>query len=230
MPKSARPSKNDRKKPIKDASTALILPGKRPPSPTRAVRIQRDHPGKYNVPLSEIPKDARTIEADLAALEALAGAGDTEIRDIREDNQKRPSAPLNAVEKSTILRMYHGGYSIKAISTFINRGEGAVRKCIEYYRPTMDMAKARLQAGAEHLAERVLAMGSVEESLEVLDRLDVLPKRSKEAPQTAQQFNIIVGGGSGPSLSGPPVTAMPSQAQIEAAKDAQIVPEGPKEA
>lgn len=230
--KSARPSKHDQRKakPYRGPVGALTLPVKRLPSKTRPVKIRSNHPGKYDISLKDIPKDTRNVEADLATLETLTGALDSEVSEARDRNRRKPGRPLDLSEKAIIIRMYHGGYNVKAISTFLERTDATVRGCIEEYRPTTDMAKAKLKAGAERLANRILDMGSVEESLEVLDRLDVLPKKSKDAPQTAQQFNIIVGGGSSGTSTGPPALPMPSQEQIEAAKEAVVVQEEPKEA
>lgn len=118
---------------------------------------------------------------------------------------------LTSDEKIAILEMSVAGLEPTTIAARIGRDPSTVRNFLTRYRPKNTIAKAYLEANSDKLAKRIIKSANVEEAIEVLGRIDVLPK-PLNAPVGNTQFNIVVGSAAG----GP---SIPSQAQIEAAKD-----------
>ena len=58
---------------------------------------------------------------------------------------------------------------------------------------TREGAKNVLRANAHRLAQRIVEQANVEESLEVLDRLDVAPRRDRSGSGRALNIGVIVG-------------------------------------
>lgn len=117
---------------------------------------------------------------------------------------------LTVDEKIAILEMSVAGLTPTVIGSRIGRGPETVRNFLSKYRPKTSIARAYIEANSDKLARRVVKSATVEESLEVLHRIDVLPKPANAAPPTAQ-FNVVIGA----TTNGP---AAPTQAEIEAAK------------
>lgn len=117
---------------------------------------------------------------------------------------------LTPDEKIAILEMSIAGLEPSIIGVRIGRDPGTVRSFLSRYRPRNTVARAYIEANSEKLAKRVVKNATVEESLEVLHRINVLPKPAVAGPATNTQFNIVVG-----STAGGPT--FPSQAEINAA-------------
>lgn len=128
---------------------------------------------------------------------------------------------LTMDEKLGILEMYQNETDTNIIAQKFNRTPDAIRKFLWRYADTSKIARARLQGGAETLADRIVEQANVDQALEVMDRLDILSKkREKAAP--ASSFNLIIGipAASGASR-GQAAIPVPSQKQIDDAIDAE---------
>ncbi len=119
-------------------------------------------------------------------------------------------------EKIFILESYFSKrWGPKKIAKLIGRASSTVTRFIDRYRSTATMARLHFEAQAENLAKRVTSKANVEEAMEVLDRIDVLPKKDRKE-QGGTSFNIIVGMPGQPGTRG--AIPVPSQKQIEAAR------------
>lgn len=144
-----------------------------------------------------------------------------------EDAQKsgRMTIPLTMSEKLAILEYAAKGEDSNLIGERLNRTALSIRKFIERHTSTSVIARARLEGGAEILANRIVEQANVDQSLEVMDRLDILAKkRDKHEPSTS--FSLIIGN---PVIGGTHVTGtlpVPTQRQITDAIDAEVVKNG----
>ena len=116
-----------------------------------------------------------------------------EQAEVLELDLHRKSRMLSANEKAIVIQMFHAGASRKAIARAIDRKPDVIAKFLSRYTSTVLTSKLYFQANADKLARRVIREANVEESLEVLDRLDVLAKKTREAPPVGPQFNVFVG-------------------------------------
>ena len=119
---------------------------------------------------------------------------------------------LSPDEKIAILEMSIAGLAPTVIGVRIGRSPETVRNFLSKYRPRNTLAKAYIESQSEKIARKVVRQANVEESLEILHRINVLPKPIEKPQQAANQFSIIVGA----SANGP---SMPTQAVIDAAKE-----------
>lgn len=145
------------------------------------------------------------------------------------DAKKAPklnTKPMTMDEKIRAVDEYAKTRDVGMVAASLNRSEDSMRRFLQRYQSTSAGARLTLEAGAEKLAKRIIKDANVEESLEVMDRLDILSKKADKAPPVSS-FSIIVGM---PSTSAPrtalDVVPVPTQAQIEEAKhaiDAEVV-------
>lgn len=123
--------------------------------------------------------------------------------------------PLNIDEKLYIIEAhFEKNVSGKQIAKQLGRDTSTVTRFLRKYKSTVPLAKRLLEGSAEKLAERVIAKANVTEALEVLDRVDALPKKNRDTKSNdGPRFNVFV---SMPGQQGavPPV---PDQKAIEAA-------------
>ena len=94
----------------------------------------------------------------------------------------------------------------------LNRPHSTIVRFLQRYKSTAPIAKQLLTSKAADLAKRVVDNANVQESLEVLDRLDVLPRKNRgDGSASGPRFNIFVGSGAAGTV--PPV---PTQDVIDA--------------
>jgi hypothetical protein len=125
--------------------------------------------------------------------------------------------PLDLDEKITIMAMAAKGDDPTVISAFLKRPATAIRLFIQKHRSTTGLARVVLESGAEKLARRIVNKANVEESLEVMDRLDILSTKREKSGDKNTQFNLIIGGGTPRETTVRTLPAVPTQEQIEAA-------------
>lgn len=115
------------------------------------------------------------------------------VKQAREEElTDKKAGALTMDEKIGILKDYETETDTNIIAQKYNRSPEAIRKFIWRYASTTDLAKKRISAGAEELADRIVEMSNVDQALEVMDRLGVLEKkRDKHAPATS--FTLVVG-------------------------------------
>jgi hypothetical protein len=123
-----------------------------------------------------------------------------------------------SVEEETIILEAHFSQGIgpKAIADVLGRPRSTISRFIQRYTSTAPIAQATLKAGARRLAERVLKHASVTESLEVLDRVDALPKKDRgKSDSGTPRFSIIVAMPGSPSAATAPVPQLPALPDID---------------
>lgn len=131
----------------------------------------------------------------------------------------RTTPNLTDEERAKILDLAEHNYTVAQIADEIGRTPQPIYRFLATIKPTGKLARAYFDAKALQLSKRVVKDATVEESLEVLDRLDVLPaKRDK--------------GGGGPSvivcvgMPGAPALQPPMQDEIERAIVVRALPAG----
>lgn len=129
---------------------------------------------------------------------------------------ERRSRGLILEEKIFILESYYTkNWGPKRIGKLLGRASSTITRFLDRYRSTATLAKLHIEAQAENLAKRVTSKANVEEAMEILDRIDVLPKKDRKE-SGGNSFNIIVGAVGAPGTRG--TIQVPSQKQIEAAR------------
>ena len=89
------------------------------------------------------------------------------------------------------LQLREKGLSLREIAVKLDRSIEGVRNIIAEWTPTRDLAKAILKKNAHKFAEKIVTQADVDQSMEVLDRLDVLPK--KERDSGGNKVQVIIG-------------------------------------
>jgi hypothetical protein len=118
------------------------------------------------------------------------------------------------VDEQVIILEAHftKGIGPNAIAKVLNRPHSTIVRFLQRYKSTAPIAKQLLTSKAADLAKRVVDNANVQESLEVLDRLDVLPRKNRgDGSASGPRFNIFVGSGAAGTV--PPV---PTQDVIDA--------------
>lgn len=169
-------------------------------------------------PVDDIPKatiEALKAQADPEKVDLLASVTDEELEIARANR----SEALAVEEKLAIIEMRGKGLPIAAIAARLERSTPTVSDFLRSIKSTVALAKIQMGAGALRLADRILEHADIDQSLEVMDRLDVLPKKVKESGTTGPQFNVVIGMPTG-AQAGPPAIRIPSQADLESAQKA----------
>ncbi len=97
---------------------------------------------------------------------------------------------LTQAEESLCLHLANDGLTQTAIAQRLGCHPSSVSRTLAAFTDTRELAKRRLQGSADRLVRRVISKATVEESLEVLDRIDVAPKRQSGA---GSSVNILIG-------------------------------------
>lgn len=106
-------------------------------------------------------------------------------------NAKPDYSRLTRAEIGSILSLARAGKTQTEIAQALGCNVSTVSRWLEKLDDTTELAKQRLRNSAEALSERVIRDADVDQSLEVLDRLDVLPKKQSEGNRTGVQ--IVIG-------------------------------------
>lgn len=130
------------------------------------------------------------------------------------------SLQLTADEKARICRWYSGDgcnkVSISVIARRLRRNRQTIVTFLRSLSPSRAYAKALLEASISTHVERITEFANVEQSMEMLHRLDVLGKKD----QSSLHGNVTVMVG----MPGAPAIAAPSQETIDAAKAERALP------
>lgn len=148
--------------------------------------------------------------ADPAEVDKLLSVTEEELEEVR----KAGSPTLSPEEKVAIIEMRGKEMPIAAIAARLQRSANTVSAFLTSIRSTTALAQLHLRANALVLAERIVTHADIDQSLEVMDRLDVLNKKMKDAGAANTQFNIIVGMPGSPQAASP-VIQVPSQKDLE---------------
>lgn len=207
LPKLVKPARSKKEnRGLRRISVALPPPPldrmKRDPVHVEAsVRQFKEDLAKMGVEKEETDKKIAEMKPKLERMVAEQIEADSRAKQLTTD------------EKIFILEAYfEKGVGPTVIAKSLNRNPSVIVRFVQKYRSTTKLARMHVEANAERLAQRVVAKANVTESLEVLDRIDALPKKSRGDEQTGPKFNIFVGM-PGTKIA-PPV---PDQKTIEAA-------------
>lgn len=106
----------------------------------------------------------------------------------------------NDVRDAKVLSLSRQGITQTVIAQQLGISQATVSRVLDRYIDTRELAKLRLHNSAASLAERVIKDANVEETLEVLDRIDVVAKRQSEGKHTGGVQVVVL---------------MPGQQQLE---------------
>lgn len=195
-----------------------------------ALRLKQEHvgavePRKFRDPARvaavqvEREKWAEEQGLEKAALDKKIAENEARVKAMREDQDEKEkvSGSLSLDEQVLILQSHFDhGIGVKIIAKQLGRNHSVVSRFLAKYRSTASLAKMHLQNNAERLARRIVQEADVDQSLEVLDRMDVLPRKERgKSTEGGNSFQVIVGMPSGaPTM---PVRIAPTQKAIEAA-------------
>lgn len=104
--------------------------------------------------------------------------------------RKADHSRLTYAEQSAALKLHATGKNQVEIAQALHCHSSTICRLLAEFTPTIDAAKLRLQSGADTLARRVIKNADVDQSLELLDRLEVAPKRQSDK---GPQIQIIQG-------------------------------------
>ena len=99
---------------------------------------------------------------------------------------------LSYTQIGLALKLRDEGKTQDEIAQCLNRDRSAIAKLLLSFVDTRPLATLRLHNRALGFAETVIRDANVEESLEMLDRLEVVPKRQIDQSK-ANQVNIVIG-------------------------------------
>jgi len=97
---------------------------------------------------------------------------------------------LSMADEALILKLHDDGRPQTSIADMVGCSQSTVSLVLRTFADTRLEAKRVLANGARKLAERVVNDSDVDQALEVLDRLDVAPKRQQSA---SGGVNILIG-------------------------------------
>lgn len=120
---------------------------------------------------------------------------------------------LTRAEVGALLNLHRAGKTQVEIAQVLGIDQSNVSRWLDKLIDTTEVAKHTLRNGAQKLAERVVKHANVEESLEVLDRLDVAPKRQIEG--NGSKVNIVIGMPGQPAGPDPFVNALSPETNVK---------------
>jgi transposase len=182
-----------------------------PPKPP--VTVHRARPAAIvKAAADELKKNLEILGQEKAETDKKIAEMAPQIRRMEELQEiiSRKGQHLSVEEQTIILEAHFSkGVGPKAIGEILKRPHSTIVRFIQRYTSTAPIAAATMRAGAETLAKRVIKNANVQEALEVLDRVDALPKKDRQkAVETGPRFNIVVAL-PGSSAAPPPVPALP---------------------
>ena len=104
----------------------------------------------------------------------------------------RDYSRLSRTEESLILQLHAEGKTQVAIAQVLGCSQPTVSAVLKAYSDTKFLAKRVLDNSAIALAERVVKHANVAESLDVLERIDVIAPKKQDAGRSGQ-VTIVIG-------------------------------------
>jgi hypothetical protein len=128
------------------------------------------------------------------------------------ENKAKPSEGpsykrLTDSERLAILTQHEKGESYESIAKRLNRSLDTVHQVIKTYAPTVNLAKRRLQAAAERMAENIIENGLPRDHVATLKGINVLEESDSSVPKVVVQIGVL-GGDVQVSLSPLPERAL----------------------
>lgn len=124
---------------------------------------------------------------------------------------------LSRATEGLILKLSDEGKTQHQVAQMVGCSQATVSRTLAAFQDTRALAKSHLHNNAIRLAERVIKQANVEESLEVLDRLDVAPK--KERGGNSHTGVQVIVNMPGQSSSKPPVIDLSPVAHQQLAQE-----------
>ena len=123
---------------------------------------------------------------------------------------------LDDEEQVEILGLMEKGESVRAIARVMRRNKDTIAKFVRAHSPKVTIARARLRASADILAERVIKDASPAEAIRVLSdkTMGVLTGEPKEAGDGRPSVLICIG--MGPDA---PCMVAPTLVELQAAQE-----------
>jgi predicted transcriptional regulator len=97
----------------------------------------------------------------------------------------------NHIRDAKILTLDKQGVTQTLIAQQLGISQATVSRVLDRYVDTRELAKLRLHNSAASLVDRVINDADVEQSLEVLDRIDVVVKRQNEGKHTGGVMVVV---------------------------------------
>ena len=97
---------------------------------------------------------------------------------------------LTDADRITVLTLHEQGLTQTAIAQRLARSVSTINDVIQTYAPTVDLAKRKLRAAAERMAENIIDNGEPRDHIQALKGLSVLQE------QATQGLTVLIGGGS----------------------------------
>ncbi|MGH7179134.1 MAG: helix-turn-helix domain-containing protein [Tepidisphaeraceae bacterium] len=126
----------------------------------------------------------------------------------------RVSGNLTDGERSEILRLIKdSNYNIKKTAQTIGRHQRTVARFLHGVKSTVHLARQYFDSQAYTLAKRVVAEADVDQSLEILDRTEVLVRKRDPDTLGGGRASVVVCVG----MPGQPALPVPAQVFVERA-------------
>lgn len=171
--------------------------------------------------IAAVVRREASLEDQEEAKAALEGSPELRERIALLVQKHKPAYTfLSPEEKAIIIELFHESVSRHRIADILNREVSTVSRFLARYQSTTTASRMYFEANADRLAHRVVKNANVDQSLEVLDRLDVLPKKDRREDTSGPRFNVVIGMPG--AAATPPI---PTQRAIEAARGAVTVDE-----
>ena len=116
---------------------------------------------------------------------------------------------LSRTEEMLILQLHAEGKTQVAIAQVIGCSQPTVHRVVGAFADTKILAKAVLNKSALALAERVVKRANVAESLEVLERIDVIAPKKQDVGRGVG-VNIVIGMPGSPAGHSPSIELSPA--------------------
>jgi hypothetical protein len=104
----------------------------------------------------------------------------------------RPANPTTPADQQIARDLVNAGLTPAEITDHTGLGRQEVARVAVSSRDTRAAAKEALQAGAQGLAQRIVSTANVAESIDVLERIDVLKPKAVHG-SGGHQVNIVIG-------------------------------------
>lgn len=121
----------------------------------------------------------------------------------------------SAIRDAKVLSLDKQGFTQTEIAQKLGVSQATISRILDRYVDTRELARLRLHNSAAALADRVIQEADVEQSLEVLDRIDVVAKRQGEGRNTGGVQVLILQAGQ-TQLSPPVIDLSPSTFALDA--------------
>lgn len=117
---------------------------------------------------------------------------------------------LSRGDQALILKLREDGRTQVEIAQLVGCHQSSVSRLLQDFSDTRLLARETLRRDAHRFAERVVESADVDQSLEVLDRLEVLPKRQSDSKGGV---SVLIGINASP-IGPDPIALSPSVTDV----------------